>query len=87
MRMERDICILGVLVEGRSDHAPEVQEVFTRYGSQILCRNGIPDPGRERGIITLTMQAREDERERLEKELGSIKGVKVRSVCLTEAIE
>ena len=45
------------------------------------------DPGRERGIITLTMQARDDERESLERELGSIEGVKVRSLCLSEAIE
>jgi putative iron-only hydrogenase system regulator len=85
--MKRDICVVGVLVDERSCHAPEVQEVFTKYGSHILCRNGIPDPGRERGIITLTMQAREDERGSLEKELSSIEGVKVRSLCLSEAIE
>ncbi|HPZ42884.1 MAG TPA: hypothetical protein PL078_02670 [Bacillota bacterium] len=85
--MNRDICIVGVLVDERADQAPKVQEVFTRYGSQILCRNGIPDPGRERGIITLTMQARDDERERLERELASIEGVKVRSLCLSDAME
>ena len=85
--MNRDICIVGVLVDERADQAPKVQEVFTRYGSQILCRNGIPDPGRERGIISLTMQARDDERERLERELASIEGVKVRSLSLSDSME
>jgi len=48
--MERGICIVGILVDERANHAPEVQQVLTKHGSQILSRNGIPDPGRQRGI-------------------------------------
>jgi putative iron-only hydrogenase system regulator len=84
--MGRDIRIVGILVEGRASRAPEVQEVLTRYGSRILVRCGIPDPSRERGIITLTMQADEDEYRSMESELQGIEGVSVRGIYLTEAM-
>jgi len=85
--MSRDIRIVGILVESRAAHAPEVQEVLTRYGSSILMRCGIPDPGRERGIITLTMQSGEDEYRSLENELQGIDGVSVRGMHLARAME
>ena len=84
--MSRDIRVVGILVEKRASHAPEVQEVLTRFGSRILMRCGIPDPGRERGIITLTMQAEEDEYRVMENELQGIEGVSVKCVSLAEAI-
>jgi putative iron-only hydrogenase system regulator len=84
--MSRDIRIVGILVEPRAATAPEVQEVLTRYGSRILMRCGIPDPGRERGIITLTMQAGEDEYHSMERELQGIRGVTVKSVYMGEAM-
>jgi len=85
--LNKDICIVGILVDERACQAPEVQEVLTRHGSRILSRNGIPDPGRERGIITLTLQASDAERASLEQDLSSISGVATKSFCLTEAIE
>jgi len=85
--LNKDICIVGILVDERACQAPEVQEVLTRHGSRILSRNGIPDPGRERGIITLTLQASDEERASLEQDLSSISGVATKSFCLTEAIE
>jgi len=85
--LQRGICIVGVLVDERACHAPEVQQVLTRHGSRILSRNGIPDPGRQRGIITLTMQGSDEERQSLENDLGRIHGVSVKSFCLAEAIE
>lgn len=84
--MGMDIRIVGILVEGRSSRAPEVQEVLTRYGSRMLMRCGIPDPGRERGIITITMQAGEDECRQMESELQRINGVSVKSMRLAEAL-
>lgn len=85
--MNRDICIVGILVDERASRAPEVQQVLTRHGSRILSRNGIPDPGRQRGIITLTMQATDEERQSLENDLRRIDGVSVNSFCLADAIE
>lgn len=84
--MGRDIRIVGILVDGRATNAPEVQEVLTRYGSRILMRCGIPDPSKERGIITLTMQAAENEYREMEDKLQEISGVSVKSVCLSEAM-
>lgn len=84
--MARDIRVVGILVESRAVHGPEVQEVLTRFGSRILMRCGIPDPGRERGIITLTMQADEGEYSVMEQDLERIDGVTVKSVRLAEAV-
>ncbi|MFZ5646436.1 MAG: hypothetical protein ACOY30_02335 [Bacillota bacterium] len=84
--MSRDIRVVGILVEKRAVHGPEVQEVLTRFGSGILMRCGIPDPGRERGIITLTMQTDEHEYRVMEEDLERIEGVTVKSVRLAEAL-
>ncbi|MFZ5595446.1 MAG: TM1266 family iron-only hydrogenase system putative regulator [Bacillota bacterium] len=83
--MSRDIRVVGIMVENRASHGPEVQEVLTRFGSRILMRCGIPDPGRERGIITLAMQAGEDEFLALESDLQKIDGVSVRGMTLGES--
>jgi putative iron-only hydrogenase system regulator len=80
--MSEDIRVVGILVEKRAAHAPEVQEVLTRFGTKILMRCGIPDPGRERGIITLTMQAGENDYLVMENDLQGIEGVSVKSVSL-----
>ncbi|MDQ0287161.1 putative iron-only hydrogenase system regulator [Desulfofundulus luciae] len=84
--MQKDICVVGILVDGRADRAPEVQQVLTRHGSRILSRSGIPDPSRRRGIITLTMEADESERKTLEQDLQKIEGVVVKSVALGPAL-
>ncbi|MBO8137341.1 MAG: hypothetical protein H0Z40_04315 [Desulfotomaculum sp.] len=78
--MERNITILGLLVDDRASHASKVQEVLTRYGSHILSRSGIPAPSKDRGIITLTMEASEQERQEIEQELGQIRGIQVRTL-------
>lgn len=84
--ISRNISVMGILVDERARHGPEVQEVLTRYGSRILMRSGIPDPGRERGIITLIAQADGEELGSLEKDLEKINGVTVKSVTLAEAL-
>lgn len=85
--MERDICVVGILVDERAVRAPDVQDVLTKHGSRITSRSGIPDPGRQRGIITLTMQATDSERQSLEDDLKNIPGVSVKSFSLTGAVE
>jgi putative iron-only hydrogenase system regulator len=84
--MSRDIIIMGIMVDNRSTHGPEVQEVLTRYRSSILCRAGIPDPTRERGIISLTMQADEKTRQSLQQDLQKVPGVKVNSIPLGDPL-
>jgi len=85
--MPRDICIVGIMVEERAFRAPEVQQVITRYGSNIISRSGIPDPTRSRGIITLTMETYGNEAESLVSDLKQINGVTAKYMCLVEALE
>ncbi|MBC7076016.1 MAG: hypothetical protein H5T98_08120 [Syntrophomonadaceae bacterium] len=85
--MNRNIWVAGILVDERANHALEVQQVLTEFGPVITSRGGIPDPGRRRGIITLTMQATDDEKQDLENKLKKIPGVSVKSLCLAESTE
>ncbi|WP_031515023.1 TM1266 family iron-only hydrogenase system putative regulator [Desulfofalx alkaliphila] len=78
--MDRDITIIGLVVDERASHAPEVQDVLTRYGSNILSRSGIPAPSKNRGIITLVMEAGEQERQEMEQHLQQIHGVQVKTI-------
>lgn len=78
--MQRDIYIVGLMIDERGQKAPDVQQVITRYGNSILCRNGMPSPSRERGIITLTMEAEPEQYNKMEKELRRIDGVSVESI-------
>lgn len=60
--------------------------MLTRYGSIILCRNGIPDPSRTRGIITLTLQSNPAGPRALKEDLERIEGVRVELVELGMAL-
>ncbi|MFZ5899024.1 MAG: TM1266 family iron-only hydrogenase system putative regulator [Bacillota bacterium] len=84
--MAEGIYVVGILVQERASHGPEVQEVLTRYGSKILCRTGIPDPSKKRGIITVTMQADEPEVSKFKDDLHHIAGVRAQSLRLADAI-
>lgn len=84
---QNDIIIMGIMVDHRAVHAPEVQQVLTRYGSKILMRSGIPDPGKRRGIITLTMQADKVDCSSLERDLKGIDGVSVGCITLADALD
>ena len=84
--MSEEIYVLGIVIDGRDNTAPEVQKVLTRYGSRILSRNGIPDPTGSRGIITVTMQADHDVSQRIQHDLTSIGGVQARAFSLSEPL-
>ncbi len=85
--VHRDIAIVGLLVDERASHAPEVQEVLTRYGSNILSRNGIAAPDKNSGIITLAVEATEQERQEIEQDLSQIRGVQVRAMSFDRAAD
>ncbi|RYD05539.1 hypothetical protein N752_09340 [Desulforamulus aquiferis] len=82
--MHKDIYVVGMMVDERGSKAPDVQQVITRYGDKILCRNGIPSPSRERGIITLTMEATPEDYQRMEQDLKGLKGVTVESIHFSQ---
>jgi hypothetical protein len=72
---------MGILVDKRTESAPKVQEILTRFGDSILSRVGIHDPGEEdHGLITLNIRDREEKIKSLSKELESLNGVRVKTV-------
>lgn len=71
------LTIMGLRLDHRKDIAPKVQEILTKYGDKILCRMGLPDPGKEDGIITLYMKSSVQETEKFSRELKAIDGVSV----------
>jgi putative iron-only hydrogenase system regulator len=76
--------VLGILLSNRREQAPRVQEVLTKYGDLILCRSGVHDPVKARGLITLTMEAAETEINALTAELHDVSGVEVGIALLPE---
>ena len=76
-----DLSIMGILVDKRTESAPKVQEVLTKFGDSILSRVGIHDPGEEQnGLITLNLRENYERINLLTKELESLKGVKVKTI-------
>lgn len=72
--MENHI-IAGIHIENRETHASLVQEIFTRYGSQINTRLGLHDNiNPSNGLILLEMND-SDQSYNLISELEAIEGV------------
>lgn len=82
--MEKHICIIGILVNERSENAPKVQQVLSKCGSLILHRSGIPYANDSRGIINLTLEVTGTEMDAITKELRDIEGTIVQSMVLAD---
>jgi hypothetical protein len=79
----KSLGIMGILVDKRTESAPKVQEVLTKFGDSILSRVGIHDPGEEQnGLITLNIRDRNEKIEELEKQLIGLEGVMVKTVFM-----
>lgn len=72
--------IMALTIEPRSKHAPNVQEILTKYGCIIKMRIGMHETGEndcsQRGLIVLHICAKKDQIEEFNQELLSIEGVK-----------
>ena len=79
--MKKQLSIMGILVDKRTESAPRVQETLTKYGDSILSRVGIHDPGEEQnGLITLCLRDKDERIDSLAEELESLNGVKVKKI-------
>lgn len=78
--------IMGITIDPRSLHAPQVQTVLTKHGCIIKTRLGLHEVGgdscSETGLIILHIHSSLDEVKVLEKELLDVEGVKVKYMCL-----
>ncbi|MEW6522384.1 MAG: TM1266 family iron-only hydrogenase system putative regulator [Bacillota bacterium] len=74
--------VVGLIVNNRADHAPEVQRVLTRYGNIITSRMGTPSRNKERGFITLAVEGKRCQIDSLTEELRGVEGVQVSSTLV-----
>lgn len=82
--MEEPVSIIGILVERRAQHAPELQEIITKHGENILCRMGIPSPSKENGLITLVYKGDLKQAEDFQHELEAMPGVHIQRMSFLQ---
>lgn len=82
--MATPLSIIGILVEERGEVAPEVQEIITKFGSDILCRMGIPGPDKENGLITLVVESELEDLNKFRRELEQIPGLTVQTLSFPQ---
>lgn len=81
--MREEIFVLGILVKNRSDFAPEVQQIITEYGSDIIGRLGVPSQDKSNGLILLVIQGEAAAR-RLTGQLSDFKDFQVKTMQFCE---
>lgn len=78
--MEKRIAIIGIVVNDRLENASKVNEVLTSYGDLIVGRLGIPYKQKGVSVISVIVDATNDEIGAISGKLGSINGVKAKVV-------
>ena len=82
--MTAPLSIMGILVEERAKVAPEVQEVITKFGCEILCRMGIPGPEKKNGLIALVIESDLEKLMKFRRELEAISGLRVQTLSFQQ---
>ena len=77
---KKQLTVLGMMVNDRSDAAPEIQEIITRHGRDIVCRMGIPTQDKTDGLITLIMDGPKESVDGLVRDLQEAKEVVVQTM-------
>ncbi|GAA0721278.1 hypothetical protein GCM10008905_11560 [Clostridium malenominatum] len=76
--------IMGISIEPRNTHAPEVQEILTRHGCIIKTRIGMHETSEKdcshKGIILLNLCGKDEDVKTLGKDLEDIQGVTVKTM-------
>lgn len=69
--------VMVVELSKREEQAPKAQNVFTKYGTCILTRQGVHDLNNNMGVITLSIRAADEFMDEFSKELSAIPGIRV----------
>lgn len=77
--------IMAILINHRSKHAPNVQEVLTKHGCIIRVRVGMHevDACTEEGLIILQLCGSGEDITNLQRELEAFDNVRVKTMSLT----
>ncbi|MBP5606516.1 MAG: iron-only hydrogenase system regulator [Ruminiclostridium sp.] len=76
--METRVAVIGIIVEN-TESAEKVNTVLHEYGEHIIGRMGIPYREKKISIISIAMDAPQDEISALCGKLGRINGVSVKA--------
>ena len=79
MNTEKRLGFAGIIVEDRDTGAAKVNEILHEYADIIVARVGIPYMKKNCCVITLVVDASNDEIGSLSGKLGSIPGVSVKT--------
>jgi putative iron-only hydrogenase system regulator len=77
------LTVFGIMVDNRDEKAPDMQEVITKYGRDIIGRMGIPSPSKEQGLITLIFEGDSKKATVFRKELEDISGITVQTMSFS----
>jgi len=77
--MSKKLKVIGIRVRERAVRAPALQEVITRFGTDVTCRLGVPGPDKEDGLILLVMEEEKAAAE-IATELTAMEGVEVKTL-------
>lgn len=76
--------IMAIKINDRPDHAPEIQEILTKYGCNIKTRVGFHDVSEDQcsmdGLIMLQLYGRKTDVQGMYDELNKVDSVKVKFI-------
>jgi hypothetical protein len=73
---------MAVQIDHRSTHAPEVQEILTRFGCLIEARLGLNRGCEDRGLILLELSGDSSDIAQLSQSLSGVESVSVKTMVL-----
>lgn len=71
--------LIGIIVENE-DAVEELNSLLHEYRKNIIGRMGVPDPQKSLSIISIAMEADQDEISALSGKLGALKGVSTKTI-------
>ncbi len=82
--MEKRIGFVGIIIENRTEHAEAVNRALSEFGKNIVVRTGVPNVRGTYSVITVVVDATNEEIGALTGKLGQIPGVSVKSALAKE---
>ena len=78
--MEKRIGFVGIIIQNRKEHAEQVNTILSDFGDSIVVRTGVPKVSKDCSVITLVVNATNEELGALTGRLGALPGISVKSM-------
>jgi len=76
--LEKRLAIIGIIVSERLENAAKVNEILSSYGDLIIGRMGLPYKEKNVSVISVIVDATNDEIGAISGKLGGLNGVKAK---------